>query len=91
MRVRVGLIVVIYEKALRLSNSERSRSTGDIVNLQSVDATKLQDLCTYALMAISGPIQVLTDRLATLATTDAHIRSLLPLSHSMNFWAGQPL
>jgi ATP-binding cassette subfamily C (CFTR/MRP) protein 1 len=58
MRVRAGLIVVIYEKALRLSNSERGRSTGDIVNLQSVDATKLQDLCTYGLMAISGPVQV---------------------------------
>jgi ATP-binding cassette subfamily C (CFTR/MRP) protein 1 len=58
MRVRAGLITIIYEKSLRLSNSERGRSTGDIVNLQSVDASKLQDLCTYALIAISGPVQV---------------------------------
>jgi ATP-binding cassette subfamily C (CFTR/MRP) protein 1 len=47
MRVRAGLIVVIYEKALALGNSDHGRSSGDIVNLQSVDAAKLQDFCTY--------------------------------------------
>jgi ATP-binding cassette subfamily C (CFTR/MRP) protein 1 len=58
MRVRAGLVTVIYSKALVLSNDGRSRSTGDIVNLMSVDATRLQDFCTYGLMVISGPIQV---------------------------------
>jgi ATP-binding cassette subfamily C (CFTR/MRP) protein 1 len=33
MRVRAGLIAVIYDKALALSSAERSRSSGDIVNL----------------------------------------------------------
>jgi ATP-binding cassette subfamily C (CFTR/MRP) protein 1 len=58
MRVRAGLVNVIYTKALVLSNDERSRASGDIVNLMSVDATRLQDLCTYGLIAISGPLQV---------------------------------
>lgn len=48
----------IYKKALVLSSDERSRSSGDIVNMMSVDAVRLQDLCTYGLIAISGPLQV---------------------------------
>ncbi|KAJ8516868.1 hypothetical protein ONZ45_g5873 [Pleurotus djamor] len=59
MRVRAGLVTVIYSKALVLSNEERGRATGDIVNLMSVDATRLQDLCTYGLIAISGPFQII--------------------------------
>ncbi|KAI9464554.1 P-loop containing nucleoside triphosphate hydrolase protein [Lactarius psammicola] len=48
----------IYQKALVLSNDERGKASGDIVNLMSVDASRLQDLCTYGLMAISAPFQV---------------------------------
>lgn len=58
MRVRSGLITAIYQKALVLSNDGRSSATGDIVNLMSVDAARLQDLCTYGLISISGPYQV---------------------------------
>lgn len=58
MRVRAGLVTAIYKKALVLSNDERSRATGDIVNLMSVDASRLQDLCTYGLISLSGPFQV---------------------------------
>ncbi|KAF9473354.1 multidrug resistance-associated ABC transporter [Pholiota conissans] len=58
MRVRAGLVTAIYTKALVLSNDERTRASGDIVNLMSVDATRLQDLCTYGLIAISGPLQI---------------------------------
>ncbi len=58
MRVRAGLVTAIYKKALVLSNDERSRATGDIVNLMSVDASRLQDLCTYGLVSFSGPFQV---------------------------------
>ncbi len=58
MRVRSGLISNIYQKALVLSNDGRSNASGDIVNLMSVDAARLQDLCTYGLIAISGPFQV---------------------------------
>jgi hypothetical protein len=59
MRVRAGLVTAIYKKSLVLSSDERgSRASGDIVNLMSVDASRLQDLCTYGLIAISGPFQV---------------------------------
>ncbi|POY70789.1 hypothetical protein BMF94_6201 [Rhodotorula taiwanensis] len=59
MRVRAGLISLIYKKALVLSPSERGgRLTGDIVNLQSTDATRLQDLCTYGQIAWSGMFQI---------------------------------
>ncbi|CCL99693.1 uncharacterized protein FIBRA_01714 [Fibroporia radiculosa] len=58
MRVRAGLVTAIYQKALVLSNDGRGRASGDIVNLMSVDAMRLQDLCTYGLIAISGPFQI---------------------------------
>ncbi|KAG1731999.1 P-loop containing nucleoside triphosphate hydrolase protein [Suillus paluster] len=59
MRVRAGLVTAIYKKSLVLSSDERgSRASGDIVNLMSVDASRLQDLCTYGLIAISGPFQI---------------------------------
>ncbi|KZV80265.1 multidrug resistance-associated ABC transporter [Exidia glandulosa HHB12029] len=59
MRVRAGLVRAIYDKALVLSCTERTtRATGDIVNLMSVDATRLQDLCTYGLITVSGPLQI---------------------------------
>ncbi|KAL1943159.1 hypothetical protein VTO73DRAFT_4830 [Trametes versicolor] len=58
MRVRSGLVTAIYQKALVLSNDGRSSASGDIVNLMSVDAMRLQDLCTYGLIAISGPFQI---------------------------------
>ncbi|KZT65750.1 multidrug resistance-associated ABC transporter [Daedalea quercina L-15889] len=58
MRVRAGLVSAIYQKALVLSNDGRGRASGDIVNLMSVDATRLQDLCTYGLISISGPFQI---------------------------------
>ncbi|TFY83303.1 hypothetical protein EWM64_g713 [Hericium alpestre] len=58
MRVRAGLVTAIYQKSLVLSPDERGRATGDIVNLMSVDTTRMQDLCAYGLMAISGPLQI---------------------------------
>ena len=41
-----------------LSSDERGRASGDIVNMMSVDAVRLQELCTYGLTVISGPLQV---------------------------------
>lgn len=58
MRVRAGLVAAVYQKALILSCGERGRASGDIVNLMSVDTTRLQDFCTFGLIAISGPLQV---------------------------------
>lgn len=58
MRIRAGLVTAIYKKSLVLSSDGRGRATGDIVNLMSVDATRIQDFCSIGLMAISGPYQV---------------------------------
>ncbi len=58
MRVRAGLVTVVYKKALRLSNDDQGLSSGEIINLMSVDSTRLQDFCTYGLIALSGPFQV---------------------------------
>ena len=81
MRVRAGLVAVIYQKALILSNDERGKASGDIVNLMSVDASRLQDLCTYGLMFLSAPFQVtknvyLTPRENSLNLTTRHFEKV---------------
>ncbi|CAG8452470.1 10619_t:CDS:10 [Ambispora leptoticha] len=59
MRLRAGLVTAIYQKALRLSNAARQKSTvGEIVNHMSVDAQKFMDLCTYFHIIWSGPLQI---------------------------------
>ena len=58
MRTRAGLVTLIYTKSLVLANDENGRASGDIVNLMSVDAARLQEFCAYGLIAISGPLQV---------------------------------
>ena len=66
MRARAGVVTVIYAKSLVLANNENSRASGDIVNLMSVDATRLQDFCQYGLMAVSGPLQVKKNNLSNI-------------------------
>ena len=59
MRVKGGLVTLIYRKSLKLSNGEKAgRATGDIVNLQSVDAVRIGDLAQYGHIGWSGPFQV---------------------------------
>ncbi|WWC68420.1 uncharacterized protein I206_102347 [Kwoniella pini CBS 10737] len=60
MRIRGGLVTLIYRKTFVLSNGEKAgRTTGDIVNLQSVDAVRIGDVCQYGHIAWSGPFQIL--------------------------------
>ena len=48
LKIRTAVMVAVYEKALVLSSGERhNRSLGEITNLMSIDAQKLQDLTTY--------------------------------------------
>ncbi len=83
MRVRTGLVAAIYQKALVLSNDERGKASGDIVNLMSVDASRLQDLCTYGLMTISAPFQATkfssrrASTLLTMTTDHARVRFIV--------------
>ncbi|KAL7423700.1 hypothetical protein Q5752_001282 [Cryptotrichosporon argae] len=60
MRVKSGLVSLIYRKSLRLGNGEKTgRSSGDIVNLQSVDAVRIADLGQFGHIAWSGPFQII--------------------------------
>ncbi len=48
LRLRSSLIQSIYSKSLTISSaSRRSRTTGEIANLMSVDAQRMQDLTPY--------------------------------------------
>lgn len=60
MNIRSALTSVIYQKALVLSNeASATSSTGDIVNLMSVDVQKLQDMCQFIQLLWSAPFQVI--------------------------------
>ncbi|KAK5781076.1 ATP-binding cassette glutathione S-conjugate transporter YCF1 PWA37_001997 [Arxiozyma heterogenica] len=59
MKIRGALTCMLYEKALVLSNEASATSTtGDVVNLMSVDIQKLQDLCQFFHLIWSGPFQI---------------------------------
>ena len=48
LKIRTAIVVAVYEKALVLSAGERhTRSLGEITNLMSIDAQRLQELTTY--------------------------------------------
>ncbi|RCK65594.1 Protein transport protein SEC1 [Candida viswanathii] len=56
----LSLTSVVYNKSLVLSNEARQESsTGDIVNLMSVDVQRLQDLVQNLQIIWSGPFQII--------------------------------
>lgn len=60
MNIKSGLTSLIYQKSLVLSNESSSiSSTGDIVNLMSVDVQRLQDLTQWGHIIWSGPFQII--------------------------------
>jgi ABC-type bacteriocin/lantibiotic exporter with double-glycine peptidase domain len=59
MNVRTAMSTMIYRKALRLSNASRQRyTTGEVVNMMSVDAQRFQDVCTFINLLWSCPLQI---------------------------------
>ncbi|KAJ6660365.1 hypothetical protein lerEdw1_017788 [Lerista edwardsae] len=59
MRLRTGIIGMIYRKSLIITNSaKRSSTVGEIVNLMSVDAQRFMDLTTFLNMLWSAPLQI---------------------------------
>lgn len=59
MNVRTALTNAIFRKGLVLSNEARgTRTTGDTVNLMSIDTQRIQDVCTNGNMIWSGPFQI---------------------------------
>ncbi|AWU74051.1 uncharacterized protein C5L36_0A06450 [Pichia kudriavzevii] len=60
IKVKSSLTSLVYQKSLRLSVEAKSeKSTGDIVNLMSVDTQRLQDLCQNLQLIWSGPFQII--------------------------------
>ena len=58
-RVYSGLAAIIYKKSLRLSSQSRNMySSGEIVNLIAVDATKIQEALTYVTFLWVSPVHV---------------------------------
>ncbi|XP_052813608.1 multidrug resistance-associated protein 1-like isoform X2 [Mya arenaria] len=60
IRVRSALISSIFKKSLTTNNQARTESTtGEIVNLMSVDAEHVKDLCGYIWGIWSCPLQII--------------------------------
>lgn len=59
MRIKSALTAAIFSKSLKLSNEGRAaKSSGDIVNLMTVDTMRLQDLTQFGLQLWSAPLQI---------------------------------
>uniref|UniRef100_A0A8D2LCX5 ATP binding cassette subfamily C member 3 n=1 Tax=Varanus komodoensis TaxID=61221 RepID=A0A8D2LCX5_VARKO len=59
MRLRTGIVGMIYRKSLVITNTaKRSSTVGEIVNLMSVDAQRFMDLTTFLNMLWSAPLQI---------------------------------
>ncbi|NXN17823.1 MRP3 protein, partial [Indicator maculatus] len=59
IRMRAGIIGMIYRKSLIITNSaKRSSTVGEIVNLMSVDAQRFTDLMPFLNMLWSAPLQI---------------------------------
>ncbi|MEY4064737.1 MAG: hypothetical protein RIR26_945, partial [Pseudomonadota bacterium] len=60
MRMRAGLVVSIYKKALQLSHASRAESgTGEIVNLMANDAARVYNVASMLHSAWVLPVQTL--------------------------------
>jgi ATP-binding cassette, subfamily C (CFTR/MRP), member 1 len=60
MRAKSGLTAAIYKKSLLLSNDGRqAKSTGDVVNLMSVDTQRVEDVAQYGQIIWSAPFQII--------------------------------
>ena len=58
-QLRSAVIIAVYRKALRLSiRARQNKTVGEIVNIMSTDAQRMQDLTTYLQMVWSAPFQI---------------------------------
>ena len=59
MKMRSSITDAIYQKALRLSPTARNKfTTGQIVNLMSVDANRIIEFISFVNVAWSSPLQI---------------------------------
>ncbi|KAG9466704.1 hypothetical protein GDO78_016239 [Eleutherodactylus coqui] len=60
VKIKTGVNGIIYKKSLNLANStQRSFTTGELVNLMSSDAQQLMDLAVNLTLLWSAPFQIL--------------------------------
>ncbi|XP_065643860.1 multidrug resistance-associated protein 1 isoform X7 [Hydra vulgaris] len=60
LRARSSLLTVVYKKIFRISNTGNSQFTsGNMVNLMTVDTQKCYDLLTYLNLVWSCPLQII--------------------------------
>lgn len=60
LRLKSSIINLIYIKLSKLSSTaKKTRTTGEIVNLISVDANRFLDVLSYVNFLWSGPFQIL--------------------------------
>jgi len=75
LRVRTAVVVAVYRKALRLSSGERqSRSLGELTNLMSIDAQRMQGMLVVypCLCPLAAPYHLTPRRTAADLTTYLH-------------------
>ncbi|XP_067949297.1 multidrug resistance-associated protein 1-like [Watersipora subatra] len=59
-RIRAAVIAILYKKALKLSSEAKEKTTtGELVNLMSVDAQRMQDVFMNLWAIPSAPLQVI--------------------------------
>lgn len=59
IKVKSSMTALVYQKSLNLSiEAKKAKTTGDIVNLMSVDTQRLQDVCQNLQLIWSGPFQI---------------------------------
>ncbi|CAF1143852.1 unnamed protein product [Adineta ricciae] len=59
LRFRSAICGLVYRKTLKLSNaSKHETTTGEIINLMAIDASRFADITTHLHMLWSGPFQI---------------------------------
>ncbi|CAF0750239.1 unnamed protein product [Rotaria sp. Silwood1] len=59
LRFRSAITGLVYRKSLKLSNSaKQGTTTGEIVNLMSIDASRFGEITSYIHVLWSGPFQI---------------------------------
>ncbi|BFZ09598.1 hypothetical protein BsWGS_12637 [Bradybaena similaris] len=60
LRLRASLISAVYRKSLTMNNLARKESTiGEVVNLMSVDAERVENVMSYLWAVWSSPLQII--------------------------------
>lgn len=79
LRIRTAVVVAVYQKALRLSSGERqSRSLGEVTNLMSIDAQRMQGKCGFCGISCCyfGAVSSHTDSFFTITDLTTYLHAI---------------